>query len=318
MRLAALSVPSALGLSPNPRDPRRPRGTWRAPAALRDAGLLPMVGARDAGTLAVPGYVPAPDRETGIYNRDGIAIQTRALALEIGRLLDTGENPCVIGGDCGVLLGAGLALRRRGRHGLVFLDGHLDFRHARNSPRLSAVAGEDLAIVTGRGLTEHSAIDGLSPYFLDSDVLALGEREHDPATADIHDTQIDVVDLDSMRAAGPAAVADRIRTLAARLPGGFWLHVDVDVLDSSLMPAVDSPQPDGMAADELTALIHDVARLDGLQGLDVTVYDPELDPDGRCASLVCRILANALGPNHRSDSPNQLASTRTVAGPRLP
>ena len=54
------------------------------PGALRDAGLLAMVGARDAGTVAIPEYVPTRDPETGIYNRDGIALQTRVIAMEIG------------------------------------------------------------------------------------------------------------------------------------------------------------------------------------------------------------------------------------------
>jgi len=42
-------------------------------------------------------------------------------------LLDAGEIPVVLGGDCTSLLGSMLALRRRGRYGLFFIDGHADF-----------------------------------------------------------------------------------------------------------------------------------------------------------------------------------------------
>jgi arginase len=35
--------------------------------------------------------------------------------------------------------------------GLAFIDGHSDFRHLGNSEFVGSAAGEDLAIVTGRG-----------------------------------------------------------------------------------------------------------------------------------------------------------------------
>ena len=61
-------------------------------------------------------------------NRAQIPAYTRVLADRVGTLLDAGERPLVLGGDCSILLGAMLALRRRGRFGLAFVDGHLDFR----------------------------------------------------------------------------------------------------------------------------------------------------------------------------------------------
>jgi arginase len=43
----------------------------------------------------------------------------------------------VIGGDCSVLLGNMLALRSRGKYGLLFIDGHNDFQ----TPEQSASKG---------------------------------------------------------------------------------------------------------------------------------------------------------------------------------
>ncbi|MFD4693211.1 arginase family protein [Streptomyces sp. NPDC058463] len=45
------------------------------------------------------------------------------LADAVGAALDAGHFPVVLGGDCSILLGNLLALRRRGRYGLLFLDG---------------------------------------------------------------------------------------------------------------------------------------------------------------------------------------------------
>jgi arginase len=233
------------------------RNLARAGRAVR-AGLLRNLAARDAGSVPVPPYRFERDPATGIHNRDGIAAQTRALAAAVGTSLDQGERVLINGGDCSVLIGAALALRRRGRHGLVFIDGHLDFRHLGNSNRLSAAAGEDLAIVTGRGLEDHANIDGLGPYFQDSDVVAVGEREADPRH-DIEATQIIVFDLAHVRRAGAETVATLAQERLSAAEAGYWVHLDVDVLDSELLSAVDSPQPDGLQPHELVPLLRTLA-----------------------------------------------------------
>ena len=186
-------------------------------------------------------------------------------------LLDAGERPLVLGGDCSILLGAMLALRRRGRYGLAFVDGHLDFR----VEDVDAVAGEDLAVVTGRAQDALADIDGLRPYVRDEDVVALGERAGDTIPSSIR-----VITLDALRA-GEWAVPG--------LP--YWVHLDADVLR---LDAVDSPQPDGLSFDELADLLRRL--LPGAVGMHVTIFDPDKDPDGSAARAMTDCLVSALGP----------------------
>src|SRR5689334_4385952 len=185
---AVLDAPSNLGLRAlGGREP----GVSGLAGALRACGLVERLGASDAGVVEAPPY--SPDMAV---NRDAMPAFTRALALRIGTLLDDGAFPVVLGGDCSILLGAMLALRRRGRFGLAFVDGHLDFRSHEWSSDVGAVAGEDLAVVTGRAEASLADIDGLSPYVRDADVVALGERERDAAErAAIGASGIRVVDL---------------------------------------------------------------------------------------------------------------------------
>lgn len=56
-----------------------------------------------------------------------------------GEVLDAGDVPIVLGGDCSILLGNLLALRRRGRHGLLFIDGHADFYQPEAEPNYAVV-----------------------------------------------------------------------------------------------------------------------------------------------------------------------------------
>ena len=56
-----------------------------------------------------------------------------------------------------------------GRIGLVFIDGHSDFRHPGNAPYVGAAAGEDLALVTGRGQPEdrwQAQVAGFDAYLV--------------------------------------------------------------------------------------------------------------------------------------------------------
>jgi arginase len=79
-------------------------------------------------------------------------------------------------------------------------------------------------------------------------------------------------------------VATAGREVAGRIvrPGvqGTWIHLDVDVLDDTVMPAVDSRQPDGLSYDELGWLLRPVLETGRVVGMDVTIYDPDRDPDG--------------------------------------
>ena len=260
--IAVLDAPSNLGLRPlGGVEP----GVKGLAGALRACGVVERLGARDAGVV-----VPPPYSFDMASNRVAMAGYTPELAARIGDVLDAGDFPVVLGGDCSILLGAGVALKRRGRFGLAFVDGHLDFRNLEWAPAVGALAGEDLAVVTGRAEASLADIDGLAPYFAEGDVVALGEREGDvDERRALGATAITVRDLTELRASGP------------RVPDApYWIHCDADVLDIS---AVDSPAPGGLAYDELTALLRALLAGDAI-GLQVTVFDPSLDPDGSTAS----------------------------------
>jgi arginase family enzyme len=49
------------------------------------------------------------------------------------------------------------------------------------------------------------------------------------------------------------------------------LHLDVDVLDAALMPAVDSPNPSGLDWDELEGIRVPLVRDPLVVGMEVTV-----------------------------------------------
>jgi arginase len=257
--LVVIDAPSNLGLRP-PEEGVAP-GVYKLAGGLRDRGIVGRLEAEDGGVVTPPRYYP-----TG--REQAVAAYSELLAERVGPVLDRGAFPVVLGGDCSILLGNMLALERRGRFGLIFVDGHSDFRHPGNSPSVGAAAGEDLALVTGRGGER---------LVRDEDVVAIGIREDD-------------LYLKELLAAGITVADD------ARFPDRpFWIHFDVDVLDESVMPAVDSPTPGGLGWKEAEELLHRLVWAEGAVGLEVTIFDPDLDPTGELADRLADLVVNAVG-----------------------
>lgn len=298
-QIAVLDAPSNLGL--RPPSPTTVPGCAKAPGALRDHRLLARLGARDAGCLTPPRYDPGGWRPgDGVCQAGQVAGYAVRLADRIGAILADGEFPLVLGGDCSILLGAAVAASRwaesgRGRPGLVFVDGHSDFRHPGNAPYVGAAAGEDLALVTGRGQVELAGIENRRPYLRDGDVVVLGIRGHDEYRMDLQAAGIAVRPVPELRAEGPARTAQWARQRLADC-AGYWLHVDVDVLDPAVMPAVDAPDDGGIAHRELEQLIAGLVGDDACLGLELTVFDPDQDPDGGYASEIVDTLVAGLAP----------------------
>ena len=88
------------------------------------------------------------------------------------------------------------------------------------------------------------------------------------------------------------SLEETLSVVAADHLSGYWLHLDVDVLDPDVMPAVDSPDPGGLTPEELITLL--TALAPAALGAHVTVFDPDLDPDGRCADLLVEVVATGL------------------------
>ncbi|WP_394553280.1 arginase family protein [Agromyces sp. MMS24-JH15] len=297
--IAIIAAPSNLGL--RPPEPGGVPGTAKAPEALREAGLwraLEADGARDAGVVLPGRYVDDEGRRPPGHarNEPRLLAHARALSSRIRATIEAGDAPLVIGGDCSLLLGAGHALAGTGA-GLVHVDGHTDFRHPGNVASWGAVAGEDLAVAIGRHRAELADLDGRGPYFDAARSVHVGCRDDDEYLGEARDRLAEVIPASLARRLGMPETAARAMT-AADGRGGYWLHVDVDVLDEAVMPAVDSPEPGGLAAADLVDLLRALAPR--AVGAEITVFDPDLDPDGRYAAVLrdvivegCRDLGRA-------------------------
>ncbi|MFE2328005.1 arginase family protein [Streptomyces sp. NPDC059385] len=292
-----VDAPSNLGL--RPPAPGTVPGCYKLAGALRENGILRRLGAREGGVVVPPRYDRGDWQEgDGVFNAAALATYTVRLADRIEHHVSAGEFTVVLGGDCSIQLGAALALRRLGRYGLASVDASPDFRNPENSDRIGAAGGEELALATGRGQSDLTDLEGLRPYLRDEDVRALGTRDvygDDPEIAQLRQLKIPVVTVSELRAGGPGEIGSATAAgLETPALDGFWVHLDADVLDPTVMPAVDSPDPDGLLPDELAALLRPLVRSPRCVGLNVTIYDPDLDPEGTAGALLTDLVVTAL------------------------
>ncbi|MFI1962958.1 arginase family protein [Streptomyces pathocidini] len=292
-RTVVIDAPSNLGLRP-PVEGAVP-GCYKLAGALREQRLVQRLGAHEGGVVVPPRYDRGSWKEgDGVFNAEAIAAYTVRLADRIEHHVRAGDFPLVLGGDCSIQLGASLALRRVGRYGLALLDGHSDFRHPGNSDGIGAAAGEELAIATGRGQRDLTDLEGLRPYVRDEDVRVIGVRDDEEDRAELAELKIPTVTVGEIRQWGAEDLAlAYLATLETPATDGFWVHLDADVLDPSVMPAVDSPDPGGLTTGELLALLHPLVRSPRCAGFNLTVYDPDLDPGGTGAALLADLLQAA-------------------------
>ena len=282
-RITVIDAPSNLGLRP-PKPGKIP-GVHKLAGALRSFGILSRLHATDGGSVTPPTYSPALDPKIGVRNAEALAAYSLKLSDAVQQIIQHGGFPVVLGGDCSILIGNMLALRRVGHFGLIFIDGHTDYATPQTSGTGGA-AGMDLAIVTGRGIDPLTDLKKLKPYVQPQDVVAFGFEDFGHPEKylfpDILKTKIELYSIASARKLGLKQAAEKgIEYLKTQGVSGFWIHLDADVLNEKIMPAVDSPNSGGMTFEELSEVLRIFLSSNLARGIDIAIYDPDLDPTGK-------------------------------------
>jgi arginase len=294
MRLGILGVPTnSAGVA---------GGEASAPAALREAGLIEALSAvNDVHDYGDVTFEPTPtdrrDPATGIIAPETMMSMIGATRTAVLAAYEDKRMPVVIGGDCPLLLGCLAAARDQlGRGpGLLFVDGHEDAYPPKGS-QTGEAADMELGLAVG-----FTSVDGLDPLaallpIVDPhDVVLLGPRDRGEVERDgmvSVGSRVIILDDAQLRAAGIEITMKRWLDQFAHRPGRFWFHLDWDVLSSDEMPAVSYPQPGGLAWDEVEIIARAAVTADHLIGIDLTIYNPDLDPDRTIARKIVEFLAD--------------------------
>jgi len=272
-------------------------GTELGPESLREK--LGPDGFEDAGDTVHRIRGLERDTKNGWLAFGDILEVTGEVRSRVAELTAAGKVPVVLGGCCSLLPGALAGARDSlGEIGLAYFDGHLDLFTGQTSP---TGEGADFPVAATLGIApeELNRALGTTPVVPPERMVLVGARDQEeldliyPFPKGLGIGRIEY--RDDLRHKD----LDRVgRSLAAELTSGgsrFWLHLDLDVLDREVFPATDYLMPDGLSMAELRALLTPLASSPGLVGVDVTCFNPEKDPDGRCGTELAALIRSSLG-----------------------
>ena len=278
--ICIVEFPSNLGLK-EPQTGKEP-GVKNLPDWFWKHNLHKAIHPKNIIRLDPPKYSNNRDPETNILNANSLVDYAREQAYLINNLLTQNKFPFILGGDCSILLGPAIALKQKGNYGLFYLDGHTDFMNISLS-ETGGVGGMAASIVTGNGHEKLTNILNLSPYINEENLWCVGNREYDDKYEnEIRNSSATYISLQELRKQG---VSNCVKSFLSQIENknldGFWLHIDVDVLNDTLMPCVDSRTPDGLTYEEFNELTSYLFESSKLSGLEITILDPDLDDTGQ-------------------------------------
>jgi arginase len=260
------------------------------PQALEDAGLPGLMRAADVLHLPIAALTPRRG-PAGFLAEAALESMVFDLERSIAETLEADLVPIVVAGDCAVVLGPLLALHAAGGGGLVFIDGHEDaWPPSENLP--GEASDSELGIALG-SVTAPPRLAARMPCLDPGHVLALGPRdadEIDSAGVDHIYPAATLRDGDWLVGAALDVLPQLVRGTVTTAPAGWWLHIDLDVLSSRALSAVDYQQPGGVDWSRLDDVLAAILSVDGCRGASVVIYNPDLD-GGAAAPRISRFVA---------------------------
>jgi arginase len=267
--------------------------------ALRNAGIVAALQrfteAVDFGDLNV--NLPAPDRSNPkLLNPNQVEVLCRALADKIKAILDAGCLPFIVGGDDSALMGIIEGLRRSlgPKIGMVYMDAHGDFNTPETTPS-GIIGGMDVAIVSGRGPKRLAAMFKHSPLLPEENIVLYGVRDLDPLEAKaLAESKVRVYPREKIKSQGAQKTVEEILRHLESKCGCLYLHIDLDVLDTSVFSAQGLPVPDGLSKEEFQNTLKILARSGKLCGVALMVFDAARDVNGSQARKIVELVTGAL------------------------
>jgi len=282
VRVELLSVPYDSGV----RGARMGAG----PEALLKSGLADRIAARGhdvSQTMIELPYDSFLPEVKAAFELD------RRLSKAVSAAIARDGFPVVLSGNCisslATVSGLGVS-----EPGVIWFDAHGDF----NTPETTKsgfLDGMALAILTGRcWQLLAKTIPGFATV-RDDHVMLIGARHFDDdESALLSSTRVVRISSDSVRKGFRDTLSDfgqRVRDI--------YLHVDLDVLDTSEGNANSFAVAGGLSLRELLDAIHAIGDVTRIRAVALTAYDPACDQNGKMREAATTIIEAVIDGNAR-------------------
>ncbi|MSQ19963.1 MAG: ornithine--oxo-acid transaminase [Betaproteobacteria bacterium] len=309
LRIALIGAASGLGA--------KDHGCADGPRVLAESNLTERLRASGVSvewaTTIAPQTMPRRDAlaTIGDFNSH--------LASQVYKHAKAGDFPVVLGRDhlCAIGTWSGIALAHasRGPIGLIWIDAHMD-SHTPADSESGAVHGMPLACLLGDGPRELAPMQDSRGRLLPENVCLIGARSFEPAEQwRLARLGVRVYTMADVEKRGLVAILEEAHAIVTRTTAGYGITLDVDVIDPTDAPGTGSPEPGGIAADELIDGIRALTTRSQPLALEIAEFNPHRDEHGRTAALITDIVECALGVRSRFSEPSALEVEDTYAAP---
>jgi agmatinase len=197
----------------------------------------------------------------------------------IRKLLSVGALPVILGGDHGITTPILRGYDQLEDITLVHIDAHLDWRDEVNGVR--------------EGLS--SPIRRASEMKHVGSIFQIGLRAQGSGRPEDYQAAVDygahLITAYELHEVGVKAILDRIPN-----NGKYYLSIDADGMDPTVMPAVDGPAPGGLNFVQMREIIKGLVLKGRVVGMDIVEIQPAKDT---AAKLTCvtagRLIVNLIG-----------------------
>lgn len=294
MTLSVLGVPTAAGAYGG--------GVMRGPRALRDAGIIAELSKHgvdvvDLGDLPDEPFASDPAARR-MQNLDRVVRVATAVAERVHAIVEAGDVPLVIGGDCTITLGVIAGAQRSAQDvGLAYVDGDADL----STPETTKSGILDaMGIATMLGL--EGAPDSLAglgarrPLLPGRRIALLG---YDDSGVDASEAallvehRVNRLPASALGFDAGSATTEMIGSMSER--DGLIVHFDVDVIDSTELPLAQYPHfNEGLSFAVAMEVLGAACAAPDVTAVVVTETNPDNDDSGRYVGRLVRGLASAL------------------------
>ncbi len=218
---------------------------------------------------------------------------TSKIQEKIGHL--TTDRVFLAGGECSCAVGnlAGLSHVFEGKPGMLWMDAHGDFNTPESSPS-GYIGGMCLAMACGRGPKLGEGVEKSRPLLAEESLVHVGSRALDQSEVlAFNSSPAKLFTAQHVKAKGAVDVAEEAARHLANRSDWIVCHLDVDVVDPSIIPAVNYPTPGGLTVDEVVVLIAALRKTEKLKAVELATYNAAFDSDKSAARAVVDLIRRA-------------------------
>ena len=203
-----------------------------------------------------------------------------------------------LGGECALITGEMAAFKKRfaGRPGILWMDAHGDFNTPATSPS-GFIGGMCLALTCGRGPSLTDEVEKLRPLVLEENIIHVGSRALDSDEAKVmEESALQLYPASRVHTKGTEETAQTVARDLAEHCDWIVCHLDLDVIDPRVIPAVNFPDVgETLGMEDVATIIRRLRVTGKLRVFNVAGYNPLMDNyNYECGMKILKLLSNTI------------------------